>query len=749
MRGYARLGVLNEFLWSSAHKVFKARAFLYAQRLIADDPRSPWGLWHRAYVEALAGLHSTALDDLNEARNLASGKGTPKPPPWVDTLATYCKFDLADLQEDRGIAGEVQAGFLRLLAMEYPHPQRCRPERGQGSAVDRPGLLPGPRRDVQGRRCFQSPCLNNIRARGLDHGYPGEDSRGPPAARERPRADRSQRRRGCPGRGTLEPRGWPGEDTGEPSWAVVGFLIRETRFVLVQHRLDFMTQWWHVPVEEFWNEARSLVARHRFEPYLLTMAIGTPEANQAFADSFDPSWLSDLGYAEQPMLQALGTVSEAQRRPAWSLVQRHMDHLVRDFATQSDLYWKPNEGEPSSNQHREILIHNANKILMLSPENPYAMSHLIEMDWEAVQPRIADWEKKHRDFLPLVGSLGRRYSVLKQYEKGNKFLERYIAESPEHWAYERLAKNFFEQGDITHWLGTLDRYLAAGEDHGLDHAKVRVEIANYYMDKGMWAKAQPYAESAAETWAGWAMQCAVRCYEGMQDWERAEQWVRRLSERYPNSSLRAWLKFCKRTGHGDLAAAQALAAQFGADVGDPAPAEVADRAQPTDPLQAGYSAWLQGSTKEAIDNMRKAYESTSPLLAGCGLMVLSDELGDVAQRDAILNELRDRHRDKAPRMFDVLELFHDSFARGDNELPDLKAVDHAIGDVKLNARGNTEFYVGWLLKKRGKVQDAEAHLQRCIEIRSTNTWLKRIAEATLQRRSGRPVPAKPGPAVPK
>ena len=299
------------------------------------------------------------------------------------------------------------------------------------------------------------------------------------------------------------------------------------------------------------------------------------------------------------------------------------------------------------------------------------------------------------------------------------------------------------------WLATLDQYLAAGEDHGLDHAKVRVEIADYYMTKGQWEKAQPYAEAAAATWAGWAMQCAVRCYEGMQDWERAELWVRRLSERYPDSSLRAWLNFCKRTGHGDIAAARALVEQFAADAGEPEPAAVADRAQPAGPLQAGYASWLQGSTKEAMDSMRKAYESTSPLMAGCALMVLADELGDAAQRDAILNELCTKHRAKAPKMFDVLEMFRDPFARGDQALPDLKALARAVENVKPNARGNTEFYVGWLLRKRGKRQDAETYLKRCIETGTTNVWLKRIADAALKRRNGDPVPAKAGPPVPK
>ena len=150
-----------------------------------------------------------------------------------------------------------------------------------------------------------------------------------------------------------------------------------------------------------------------------------------------------------------------------------------------------------------------------------------------------------------------------------------------------------------------------------------------------------------------------------------------------------------------------------------------------------------------MNSMRKAYESTSPLLAGCALVVLADEVGDASQRDAILNELRDKHRAKAPKMFDVLDMFRDSFARGDRELPDLKALDRAVENVKPNARGNTEFYVGWLLRKRGKGQDAEAYLKRCIATASTNVGLKRIADGALRGGHDDPQPAKTGAAVPK
>src|SRR5262249_53433951 len=154
-----------------------------------------------------------------------------------------------------------------------------------------------------------------------------------------------------------------------------------------------------------------------------------------------------------------------------------------------------------------------------------------------------------------------------------------------------------------------------------------------------WAKAQPYAEAAAQTWAAWAIECAMRCYEGMEDWPRAELWIRRLSERYPGRSLRAWLEFCKRTGHGDIEAAKALVAPFGAPVDQPGPAAVAARPEPAGPLQQGFAAWQDGNTKEAMASLREAHEATKPVLAGCALMILADAQGDTAQRDALLDEL--------------------------------------------------------------------------------------------------------------
>jgi hypothetical protein len=100
-RASANLGALTEFHWSPAHKVYKARALLYAQRLLARQPREPWSYWHRAYALALTGLHRDALEDLARATQLLAdaarqGPGDPRlrqAPAWVGPVEALCRFD--------------------------------------------------------------------------------------------------------------------------------------------------------------------------------------------------------------------------------------------------------------------------------------------------------------------------------------------------------------------------------------------------------------------------------------------------------------------------------------------------------------------------------------------------------------------------------------------------------------------------------------------------------------------------------
>ena len=97
VRGYSNLGLLTAHHWSPAHKAFKARALLYAERLVVTNPRSPWGYWHRAYARAMTGWHQKALDDL--AKAASKKENGIEQPGWVDVLDAYCHFRTQKLEQ--------------------------------------------------------------------------------------------------------------------------------------------------------------------------------------------------------------------------------------------------------------------------------------------------------------------------------------------------------------------------------------------------------------------------------------------------------------------------------------------------------------------------------------------------------------------------------------------------------------------------------------------------------------------------
>ena len=118
-RGYAHLGVLCEYFWHPMHEVFKARALLYAERLVARDDWSPNSLAHRGYVCALVGLPGPALDDLTLAKTAAEKKKskTSPLPDWVELVEAFCRFDPAGIKTEDPRYKQL-AALLRMIAAE-------------------------------------------------------------------------------------------------------------------------------------------------------------------------------------------------------------------------------------------------------------------------------------------------------------------------------------------------------------------------------------------------------------------------------------------------------------------------------------------------------------------------------------------------------------------------------------------------------------------------------------------------------
>jgi hypothetical protein len=262
------------------------------------------------------------------------------------------------------------------------------------------------------------------------------------------------------------------------------------------------------------------------------------------------------------------------------------------------------------------------------------------------------------------------------------------------------------------------------ESAGLEHAQVQVQMANKLMGEGKFEEARPYADAAAATWAAWGMICASQCYEGLKDWAQAEQWSRQTSERYQTRNWGYWYTWCKRTGHGDLKAAQALAEAH--------VAEVAGSADGEDLTRIAFFYWSIGSPKRALEFMEKGYAAAPAPLNGIAIVLLADELGDKARRERMLEQVAAQFQGKVPRMVTICTMIRDTLKSGGRPSLDLAAVDKMLDRMPPKNRLSGDFLVGRYLLTHRQQAAARKYLKRCAELGESHIWLRLLATDALR-----------------
>ncbi len=714
MRGYAQLGVLSEFHWHPAHRAFKARALLYAQRLVARHPDRPSSLWHRAFALALAGRHRDALADLESARKLPGAvKGAPV---WLDLIDAYARCDTRRLQGQKAPV-ERLAALLRMIALEYPAGRAINVQtsravleldplcfraadvmcQGQGVSILHVATVFGP-------QVLEQAFAQDLAA--VESLPAGVRDRINEKLTVRELADR------------LQEAGQPDHDGGEPSWSALAHLIRETRFVQVWRRLDFMKNRWSVPVDEYWTEVKADVASHRYRPYLETLAlpaeVSTP-AFQKFAEHFD---LSDIERTADGMIRLLGRYPAARGKAAWRVANGHAEVTASEMAYS---LWT------SAQENR---LKRAEDLMSVSPYHPEARATLIELAWDKVKDKVDEWEKQSGDNPSILAALGRRAFEAKKYDDARRLLKRYNEVSPDLWAYRMVADSYKAQGDMDRWLETLDDFLNKVEDIGLNHATVRVEIAEYFMGRKEWDKATPYAEAAGESWAQWAMSCAARCAEGAARWEEAEVWHYRNAERYTESSFADWYFFCKRTGHGNLAGARAFTEKYIQSLGDNGGAR--------DTI-LGCFYWLDGQHEKARAAFTRSCKPTLKPGEGLCLAALLDQAGDAALRNKLLKEITAQAKKPHPPWIEALQYVIDTVLEpGDaKKALDPSELERRIQACPQNQRSFVEFFMAGFLKNHGHVELVRKLYDRCAGSPTLWVWYQYIAKDALKSMKGK------------
>ena len=717
VRGYAQLGVLTEYQWCAAHDAYKARALLYAQRLMAIDPKSPSGPWHRAFAAALVGLHQAALDDLAEGdrRAGADAKGRPD---WAGLIAAYCRHDPAGLEVGAGDRRAPLAALLGFLEIEH-----------SGATVQ---ILEAGAAALRGQpECFR--ILDVLCAVGGVAANNWAAQFGP-AVMAQALPARLQKVPGLPAEvkaaldggdeaatvRALVAAGAPGADRGEPSLAALGRIIREARFVVVWRQLRWMRDMLGVPAGDALGEIRPLVADHPYRNYLETFALDPARQRPASGALLKAIEVRDAEDNEKVMFMDLIPLDGIKANVSLVAMSGHREATVRDLAR---LCKAPDF---------EFWASTLDLLLKVSPGFPEAVAATIQFKWKDAEAKAKAWEAEHARHAVVLGVLARKYLELDRPDDARRCLKAYLALSPDRWAYERLAGLYLAQGDKAAWKATLEEALTK-PDPNLDHMVIRSKLALDLMKQKKWDEARPYAEAAAESYSQRGMQLGALCAEGRKDWDGAETWIRRIAERYPDSGWQSWLLWCARTGHGDLPAAEKAAAR--------AAGALAGRAQPNDLGHIGFFKTWIGQPREAFAAHERSFDATHELLYGLSLVALAAELKDPALRGATLARVMASANAPAPPprpgasvrppLTSLLEQFK-AWAGG--ALPDFKALDRELGALTPAERANRECAIGRFLAAVDRPDDAARYLERAAKAPETSPWLRVLAIRALRTR---------------
>jgi tetratricopeptide (TPR) repeat protein len=410
-------------------------------------------------------------------------------------------------------------------------------------------------------------------------------------------------------------------DRGELSWTAIGRMLLEASFKQVYRRVDFEREKLSTSPDEFLASMRPAVAEHPLVGFLDAHAWDVKKSQKHLPALEAAIPLDDLEMQARALPDALMQSKPQFRLRAMARAMNHRDLVARDAAIHV------------ANTGLESQVAAVRELLAIHPYSPYGRGMMVGIDWPSAQPHAAVWEQEAAAGQPFVLlMLGRRYAADKRLPDAERCLRAAIKLSPTQGAFESLAEIYLQQNKLDQWLATLEEYLKYPES-GLGHASVRVKIANYFVSRGQYAKALPYAEAAAETGAGWAMMTAGGVHEFMQNWEKAEEFIEATSRSYTNSEL-DWYLFCRRTGQGDLAGAEQLALSY-------VERAKAGRVE-SDLVKICMFHQVRKEHDQALPLLERLFANTGDPLWGLHAALAADAAGNAAKRDQLLADVKNR-----------------------------------------------------------------------------------------------------------
>lgn len=616
VRAYANLGNLIDFHWSPASKALKARALLYAQRLVAKSGATPYSLAHRAYAQALAGQHGMAINTVTAAQ-AATGTSAPD---WLELIDAYCNYKPALLE---GVPDPHQelAAYLRSRMVEtlddplgslkvvdrflkinsacftaaetmtgteslgvLRHATEKLPQQIWHAAYDRleeiPGLPPGAKLAAitAQEQSSEGDLEGELHAR-LDVIRALEQA-----------ADEKAR---------------PG-----PSWRVLAEMLRDVSFVQVWRVIRLENRALGISSDESLQAFRPVIDGHRHEEFLNSFVLDKTRSVAALKNYFATIDFAAQDFTMVPAGEEALRFGQNEYLRIMKIISQNADDIFEDgLRKQMKLYFADD--------------HN---LIKVSPK--WSLS-IAEQALLRPGQHSQEWEEQYGSSPAVMIALYRQNLRFNKRPEAIRCLEKMLAVAPASKWYRELAGLYRAQGNRQKWAQSLELALQL-PDPGLDHAKVHFELADEYRKQEEWALARPHAIAAAESYSEWGLLMAVTVFEGLEEWDQANAYMRACAERYANSRP-GWYFWCVRSGHGDLDEARSLAKRWWqSNQFEGTEAELWT-------LVAEHL--LDGDLSQAQDVLRRMHTQSQNMTAVLFAAVLADEADQPTVRDDLFRQI--------------------------------------------------------------------------------------------------------------
>ncbi|MCA9261539.1 MAG: hypothetical protein KDA61_20120, partial [Planctomycetales bacterium] len=545
-RIYSHLACLNASTLDSRGVAYRARAMLYAERAVQRSQMKPLTLWSRAYVYAMIGLPTIALQDLDEAARVSQGTDA-SPPDWVSLIDDYCHYRYPDLESAAKAADSPHSQIAAVLWFRSAlnsGSQSLTLETGKQALAIAPGCL------------WMIDAMHD--AAGVAYGH--ATSSLPPAyhahllgtelldADEIPQAVRSDLARQFPLRDSRQiaevgrTLSRAGDDApSEPSLAMLGQDILAQNTLHIARRGHFIRNDLGADASGYIASVEEAFKDDAWAPLIRALALPRQSPATQYAPILKDFSVREGNYlSSQSLFDGLSRelkLKDMQLGEARDLIYHAMGGTEFEY-----LY------KLRSQNIKKWRVQYAKWMADCSVHCPMRFAVLIREDFAESAPRLDEWQREYGTHPCIAAALGEAYVKQGEYERAIPLLERSLAAASDYRTIQYLADARFQLTDGESWITTLQRAFDL-EDYSLSHATAAATIAATLMHDGRFTDALPWAEKASESGAGWAWDLEMRCRTALGQYDEAESLARQNSERYGTTD---WLYFCVRTGHGDL-----------------------------------------------------------------------------------------------------------------------------------------------------------------------------------------------------